>query len=293
MMGEIKVAFSGTEFSKDEPLDVLLNTAKKFNIEYVELWLPKNVGNLSIEQVKSKLNKVGIKIACVSTWSHLVGVNEVEQNRKLIMDSLEWASKLGTHFVNTYFGHSKTGKEGEDKLITLYVERIKPCLRIAEEKNIIIVLENEFNVLRDDPDRSDVTRKAEGVLKLMKAVDSPFFRVNFDLCNFYIAEEEPYPYTYEILKGYIKYIHLKDGAKYVESRESRYDSSTNKIFSDYEKLYVCTPLGKGAINYDAFLKRLRNEYSGFITLEPHVHREKLIEVLAKSIGYLKEKGLVF
>ena len=60
--------------------------------------------------------------------------------------------------------------------------------------------------------------RAELVAELIRRVDSPRLRANFDATNFLFAGEEPYPGAYEALKELIGYVHLKDGTRYDERR---------------------------------------------------------------------------
>ena len=68
-----------------------------------------------------------------------------------------------------------------------------------------IVLENEAH---------DDSGPAASVRAIVEAIGSPHFGTQYDPCNYYHANEEPYPAAYEIVKPYVRYVHLKGGCHY-------------------------------------------------------------------------------
>jgi sugar phosphate isomerase/epimerase len=277
-MNFTKIALSETEYEEDR-LEVLLETAKKFKIGFVELWLPQCLnGGRTFDDVKSLLQQYRIQAACISTWTQLNIPERTREKQDLILDSIRLAKFLGAKLVNTYSGHTE-GKKLQTA-IGEYVTRITPCLKEAEKQNITIVLENEFDVTG-----TDLTRRADDVLKLGKAINSPFFKLNFDPSNFYIAGEEPYPYAYEILKDHIAYVHLKDAAKQLKAGDLQ---KSGRMWQDASGSYVCVPFGQGALNFEGILNRLKHDrYEGFLTLEPHLAKEYLDEGIEKTLKYLE------
>jgi len=149
---------------------------------------------------------------------------------------------------------------------------------------VTLCLENEFDVLGDDPLASDITRRPQRIRELVERVDSPHFRLTFDACNFYFAGVEPYPYAYELLKDHIVYVHLKDGARY----DPRLYSNQMLRFTDHSGEYVCLPVGQGGINIQGLLTRLLADgYTGFVTLEPHVESTRMEETIQQTLAYLR------
>ena len=86
-----------------------------------------------------------------------------------------------------------------------FVELVKPAVAYAASKHVTLVLENEAH---------DSSGTAEGVKNILEQVHSPYFGTTYDPCNYYQANEEPYPGAYEILKEHIRYVHLKGGCRY-------------------------------------------------------------------------------
>lgn len=280
-----KIAISGTEYPY-RPIEELYQMAEYLEVKNLELWIPHNFKYRDLTKVKRELEQRGLNAICISTWTQLNLPGDVTQRQQLIIQSIKAAEVLGCSLVNTYFGANP--ERNEQETIYHYKKNIAPCLELATEKNITIVLENEF-----DKTGSDLTRSADKVLKLVKAVGSKHFRLNFDLCNFYFANEEPYPFAYNLLKEYIDYIHIKDGMKY---HDQLYDyPGEDFLWQDESGDYICAELGQGAIPYVQFFRQLvLDNYQGYLTMEPHVPPKKLKDTfktnIVNTINYIK-KGI--
>ena len=84
---------------------------------------------------------------------------------------------------------------------------------------------------------------------MLKSVNSPNLRAVFDPANFVQCGEVTYPDAFDMLESYIEYMHIKDATP---------DGTV-------------VPAGHGIGNVEAILAKLcRNNYSGFLSLEPHL-----------------------
>ncbi len=270
------IAISGTEFPY-RPINELFGMAKYLHVKNLELWIPHNFKYDDIGKIRTDLEEYKLHAVCISTWTQLNRPENVGPKQALIISSIKAAKELGAQIVNTYFGAHPD--RTPQQAIQAYKENIALCIEYAEKENIAIVLENEFDIKGIDP-----TRKAQYLLELVETVDSPYFRLNFDACNFYFAGEEPYPYAYNLLKKYIAYVHIKDGMKYHKSLYD--DPGEGFLWQDQSGDYICCELGNGAIPYSSLLRRLISDrYDGYITMEPHVHPVQLQNVFRKNIKY--------
>jgi sugar phosphate isomerase/epimerase len=103
--------------------------------------------------------------------------------------------------------------------------------------------------------------------------------------------EEPYPYAYEMLKDFIRSIHLKDAVKY--DWDLHGDPEDLYLQRDFTGDYMCVALGAGAVNYDAVLNRLKADgYQGSLILEPHTGDRRLDAAIKDSLAYLASHGFV-
>ena len=283
---KMKLAVSGTgDAYKNVSITCLLDTARRHGVDYIEVWLPKNFEVEGLERSIALIRSSGIRVCAVSSWTHLFLPEGIEPQQALLIQAISVAEQIGAPLVDTFFGHGK-GQDNE-RAMDVYARNIEPCLKEAAARGITICLENEFNVLGDDRDCSDITRRPESIRALMEKVSSPYFKITFDACNFYFAGVEPYPYAYEVLKDYIRYVHTKDGTRLrfpIPGRENPL------LFTDHSGEYFCVPVGQGAINYQCLLSRLKADgYEGFFTVEPHVEQEQLADCHEQSLAYLRRE----
>ncbi len=271
------IAISGTEYPYKN-INEVLEMAKILNVKNLELWIPHNFKFEEIDRLTRILDQDNLKVICVSTWTQLNSPEDIEEKLALINLSIEAAKIFHSSIVNTYFGPNPNRNIKDS--IDNYIKNIEKCLNKAINENITIVLENEF-----EKSGTDITRKADNVLEIINKINSPYFQLNFDPCNFYFAGEEPFPYAYNVLKDHIKYIHLKDGMKF--SNKLYKNPGDGFLWQDASGDYICTTLGKGAIPWEAFLKQLKKDgYKGIFTLEPHVPLKFLEKTFKDSLNYL-------
>lgn len=272
-----RLAISGTEYPY-RPLEELLSMAETLQTRNLELWIPHNFTWADLPRVEHELAKRSLRVAVVSTWTQLNLPGELRTRQELITQSIFAAKALGAEGVNTYFGANP--ERNPEQAILHYTRAIQPCLDVAIRENVVVTLENEF-----EPTGTDITRRAEYVKALVEAVACPAFKLNFDPCNFYFAGEEPYPYAYRLLKEHIGYIHLKDGMRFHKRLYPPPEESF--LWKDHGGSYVCCPMGKGAIHYEALLPEIMADgFEGYFGLEPHVPPAQLAPTFAESIEFV-------
>lgn len=295
----MKIAVHAGDFPSGNKMEDRLCTIKNIGIRYVEM--PFGGKFLSLDnaaEVKKLLENMALVPCAVDTWLYFLDVAGLEENRKILFECIRVAKMLNVKVVRIGpFGSA--GNMGLEEATRVYRKNIEPCIKKAEEENIVLVLENEFG---DDP-----TRTALNCLSILESVNSESFKLLYDPCNFYIAGEEGYPYAYNLLKPWIGYVHVKDALKVKEwgktesgganrgnKGECMYvDGQENIVWKDGDDTsdYLCTAIGEGAINYDGLLKALAADgYAGFISVEPHVKESIHTETMRQTVDYLKEKG---
>lgn len=262
----IRIAMSGTEYEHDDPIDMLLASAVENAVDYLEIWWPKNTSADGLGKTLEKIRDAGRRIACISTGSELYRKGGSLSDQDLLSEAIRLASAVGAPFVNTYFGYAD--RCHDDQAIGIYCRYLDPCLNLASALRVTILLENEFNAFGWDPCRSDITRRPESLLKLMRAINSPYFRVNFDPANYVCAGVEPYPYAYKILRDYIAYVHVKDVIEVASTSDA--DTMRWRVYTDYGRSYRTCEMGLGEVRWPNLLEALcADGFEGFLTLEPH------------------------
>ena len=114
--------------------------------------------------------------------------------------------------------------------------------REAEQRGILLLLENEGGLVGDSPERC---------LAILKAVDSPNLRFVWDTANFVHAGfERPADLAWPLLSPYLAYVQVKD-YRVVD--------------------HTICPAGEGDAQVPELLARLRDSaYQSFLALEPHL-----------------------
>jgi sugar phosphate isomerase/epimerase len=282
----LPLAISGTELEPTESIAHLIDCARALAIPFIELWYPRNTETDGLERTFSSIREAGLRVACISTGSELYRRGGSPEDVNLLNQAIDLARSVDAPFVNTYFGYYD--RRDDTAAIKTYRRLLEPCLARAEESNVTIVLENEFNAFGVDPAFSDITRRPETLRQLLEEVDSTHFRLNFDPCNFYCAGVEPFPYAYELLKSFIAYTHVKDGCRLNAALADAVDFSGWRCFKDYDDEFVMRPMGEGAIPWANILRRFQVDgYSGFLTLEPHAEIPRRREAWEQAAAYVR------
>ncbi len=290
-MGRIKLAISGQQLgSLGKSLEEILPVLREFSVSWVELWTFNIIGfkglrcdETGLRKTKELLNDYNIGVACVTNGGAFV--KELAENPdkyiKFMKETIRVAKKLGASLVNCYVYYFALGHKAD---IGPFVKVMKPIVNYAEEVEVTLVLENEAH---------DASGTPEGMLKILRAINSEYLKTNFDATNYYHANIEPYPYAYEILKDHIAYVHMKNGCRFIPGVHPDYAKGAPFAPPNDSQYIFYPPLPYGAVNIEGLITRLKeNGYSGFCTLEPHVHTlDKLIEYYKIEVAYLKQKGI--
>lgn len=289
----MKLAISGQQLGGfGKSLREILSVLKSFSVSWVELWTFNLVGGFrgkkcsgeDLRRTKKLLDKYNIGVACVTNGDAFVKEMAEQPDRYIasMKETVRVAKELNAPFVNCYVYYFALGHDAD---IKPFVKVMRPIVDYAEEMGVTVVLENEAH---------DASGTPEGMLKILKALNSEYFKTNFDATNYYHANVEPFPYAYEVLKDYIAYVHVKNGCRFIP--EVHPDYAKGAPFAPPNNSYSIfyPPLPYGAVNIEGLIRRLKDDgYDGFCTLEPHVHTlDKLMEYYKVEVAYLNQKGVM-
>jgi sugar phosphate isomerase/epimerase len=269
-------------------LEPAYRIAEAHGIEWLEIFHERNYTEEDGEQVVADIASRGLKVSAVDGLSQLYRESpRAEDNEKVLRYQIELAAKAGAPYAITYFGFG--GERDDANAMKVYAERLKPCLELAEERGVTILLENEFDSSSLDPDGSDITRRPEVVRELIERIGSPHFRTNFDPSNYNFAGVEPFPYAYEVLKDVLEYIHVKDGHR-IGPLVPPINEELWVRTVDYDREYAWCEVGKGAVNWDGLFRALiRDRYDGFVGLEPHCQPRHAEDAWRQSIAFVRPR----
>lgn len=278
----MEIGIATWEFPHLSPEEVLAK-ARSYGLRYVDIPSPARD---DIPRWRRALEATGVRVAAIGSATKLNASTQadVPEIQATLLNDIAAAQALDCPYVITYFGGNLAydGKAAMQR----YKRNIRPVLEAAERAGIVVLIETEYNRIE-----TDVTRTAEGCLELVEFIDSPYFKINFDPCNLHIAGEEAFPYAYELLRDLSPHMHLKDAVKF---NPYTHGLKYRKVLqTDARGSWVCVALGAGAMNYEAFLKRLQEDhFQGVATIELHTLPELIESTFAQSVAYLRSKGLI-
>ncbi|MGH2533238.1 MAG: sugar phosphate isomerase/epimerase family protein [Thermomicrobiales bacterium] len=281
----MKLAVSGQLLSKSTALPDIIRLLKTLDVDAIELWprnLPGGADGDSAQRYEQKdvvgarhlLENEGMAVACVT-----LGFNVLSQCREAgaaygaaaLKGAVDAAAALGAPIVNCYLAGLAP---------SVFVAAMQPAAEYAGSAGVTIVLENEAH---------DDSGPAARVREIVEAVASPYFGTQYDPCNYYHANEESYPAAYEVVKDYVRYVHLKGGCLYDATNRPR-DKRGGTMRGSADRYIGYTSILDGCVNADAVLRRLAADgYRGYVTLEPHVPVEQALDYYRIDVPYVRER----
>ncbi len=255
--------------------------------ELRELW-NKNLMNLSQEQLdraKALIAKHRLRVSDLGTPLFKYNLPEMpaqpsekrdtfqanftdQDTEDLLRRSFELARFFGTDKVRIF---SYWRVADPEKAYPHVRARLAKAAEAAAKEKMVLVLENE-------PECNIGTGKELG--RILRDVNLPSLRGNWDPANAVMLGEVPYPNGYGEVRGRFAHMHVKDVKK---------DAQSGKL--------AWAPVGGGVIDWVGQFKALRaDEYTGAMSLETHYRRpdgnalESTRESLAGLLRILKEVG---
>lgn len=173
-----------------------IDTAAKMGFDGVELLLVQmeDTSDSFLQKLKRQAFVNGLDLCGMSTHQGFVRPDKEyrDKNIKLTIEQIETAYKLGipTIRVNTgRWGTSKSFEElmnnkgieprlpncTDDQGFQWVIDAFEKCIPTAEKCGVVMGLENHWGL----------GRTAEGVLRIVNAIDSPWLRVTMDSGNFF------------------------------------------------------------------------------------------------------------
>ncbi len=170
----------------------------------------------------------------------------------------------------------------EDEGIRLAADCIYACLPYAAEHKITLILENHY---KDDFwEYPEFVQQGDAFCKLVDLIQHPYFGVNYDPSNAYLAGEDPV----ELLKRIshrIVTMHASD--RYVKEGTIADLRREEEGTAGYAKRLSHGEIGKGLNDYDAIFTELKRvDFNGWISIEDGVDG---IAQLQRSVQFLKQK----
>lgn len=201
------------------------------------------------KRILKLVNDKGLTITAISGHASLLesdpadNVKNLQRLKAAIDLAVEWQQQGRIPYVNTLSGGRTADWEAQHEI---FAERLLPAAEYAQQKGVTLAMEPHVDGLVDTPER---------MVTILKMVNAPALKVNFDISHFDILGL-PTEESVAILAPYSVHTHVKD-------QRGRYPN--------YEFL---TP-GEGDFDYVEYLKAMRaHRYDGFINAEVSIMRQR-------------------
>jgi sugar phosphate isomerase/epimerase len=168
---------------KEAPAELTLadfvNDCAKFQLDGTELtsyYFPKPVTGEFLRQLARQCFRLGLDVSGTAIGNDF-GFPEGEERRKQIESTKQWidhAVQLRAPVIRIFAGHQKK-EVTEAQSHSLMVSAMEECCEYAGQRGIHLALENH----------GGPTATAEGLLRFVRDVQSPWFGVNLDTGNFH------------------------------------------------------------------------------------------------------------
>ena len=203
-IGRIKLSvssYSYWHFKKDKfPIEKVIDEAAKLGVEGIDVLHRQMEGedNAYLQKLKRHAFVNGVDLICLSIHQSFVSPDAAERQKNIdhTLHCIELAYKMGIPSVRLNSGRWNTiksfdelmAKRGIEPILPGYTEddgfkwcidSIEKCLAKAAECGVMLALENHWGL----------TSTPEGLLRIRKAIDSPWLGVLLDTGNFL---EDPY-----------------------------------------------------------------------------------------------------
>ncbi|HYI15665.1 MAG TPA: sugar phosphate isomerase/epimerase family protein, partial [Thermomicrobiales bacterium] len=240
----VRLSGFGDEISTD--LDEQLDVLQQAGIDQLDVrgaW-GKNVlalSNAEVATIRESLAARGMRASCVATP---VGKAPVDGNFAEQQDALargiDVAHALDTTNVRIFSYYIPDGDEPEQYRDEI-IRRLRALVEQAQASGVTLLHENERGIYGDSPARCH---------ELHATIDSPHFLALWDPGNFASCGYRPFHDSWDLLHGYIGYVHVKD-----------YNRAAKRV----------VVAGAGDAEWPDCLRALRDSgYDGVISLEPHL-----------------------
>jgi len=202
---------------------------------------------------------------------------EIEKQKKWI----DMTFALGGSYCRVLSGQKRPGLS-MDEGVKLAADCIAACLPYAQERKIKLILENHY---KDDfwayP---EFAQKMDVFCKLVESLDHPFFGVNYDPSNAFLAGEDPLELlkrvSHRVLTMHASDRYLKEGT--LEDLRKEENGSAG-----YAKRLTHGEIGKGLNDYDAIFSELKRVgFDNWISIEDGVDG---MDQLERSVTFLRNK----
>ena len=241
-------------------------------------------GDVYLDDVRKKCEEYGLALPMMCFSPDFTNpdldkrVEELAKQKKAI----DLTAKLGGLFCRTLSGQNRPGLD-RNKTVRWCVEMIREAVAYAEEKGVIINIENHY---KDGYwEYPEFALRSEVFLEIIEQIDSPYFGINFDPSNTIVAGEDPIELL-EKIKSRVVTMHASDRYLMGGGLEDLRKIEMDPLYG-YAKSIQHGIIGRGLNDYDAILSILKGAgFDGWISIEDGMNG---MEELRQSAEFLRKK----
>ncbi len=171
--------------------------------------------------------------------------------------SLQLAKDIGAPNITTEPGGHLTADQTWDEAANIFYEELMPCVELAEELEIELLIEPEPELMIERFDQ---------YTDFIDRIDSPIVGLNFDIGHAYCVSEDPQDWV-EKMASHTKHYHFEDIA----------DTRVHQHLIP----------GHGAVDFEATLAAIqRTGYDGWVTVELYPYIDNPDDAAREAHSYL-------
>lgn len=274
MNKSIELGVVSDEISVD--LDVALKHASSWGISLLEIRCLKSgripdVDPSELKRLHSivKNNDAVITALSPGIFKHPISFHTELESEILntLPRTIEIARELDCPLIIVFGFKREPGESPENRKRA--IDLLRRASEISSKSNVKLAIENEPGFWCDS---------GANTAQMIRDVGSPDIGANWDPCNGYGTEENPYPDGYENIKHTIINVHVKDTKR--------------------GSLIECVPVGEGAIDWKGQMRALVNDrIVSHVTIETHClplieHTHKNIQTLRTYLKVISQEEKV-
>jgi sugar phosphate isomerase/epimerase len=202
---------------------------------------------------------------------------EIEKQKRWI----DMTYALGGSYCRVLSGQKRPELSIEEG-VKLAADCIEECLPYAQERDITLIIENHY---KDDFwQYPEFAQKMDVFCKLVDRIHHPYFGVNYDPSNTYLAGEDPIQLLKRVSDRVVT-MHASDRFLLYGTLEDLRNEEGGA--AGYAKRLSHGEIGKGLNDYDAIFTELKRVgFNGWISIEDGVEG---MDQLERSVTFLRKK----
>ncbi|TMI86201.1 MAG: TIM barrel protein [Bacteroidetes bacterium] len=202
---------------------------------------------------------------------------QIKQQKRWI----DMADALGASYCRVLSGQRRPGLSIADG-IRLTVECINECLFYAAKRNVTLILENHY---KDDFwQYPEFAQKMDIFCDIVGRIENPFFGVNYDPSNAFLAGEDPLQLLKRVSHRVVT-MHASDRYLIEGTLEDLRNDEAG--ITGYASRLIHGEIGKGLNDYDKIFTELKSVgFDGWISIEDGVEGMAQLE---RSVSFMRKK----